>query len=73
MNARACRKCRMIVDDNSNADAKKESVKVCPNCGSGVFTTFYKGTALIIDPEKSEVAKTMDVRIPGKFALRLSR
>jgi len=73
MNAKACRKCRMVVDDGTNAETKKDAVKVCPNCGAGVFTTFYKGTALIIDPEKSEVAKAMDVRILGKFALRLSR
>ena len=70
MNNKACRKCRKIIENDSNS---KEMVKVCPVCGSTVFTTFWKGRALIVDPEKSEVAKTMGVTVPGKYALRLSR
>jgi len=74
MNKKVCRKCRkIIVETEINAKGKEESLKVCPVCGSNVFTTFWKGTALVIDPDKSEIGKAMDVQVPGKYALRLSR
>jgi DNA-directed RNA polymerase subunit E" len=77
MNVRACRKCRKIIEEDdvkTEADKKKRSViKECPVCQSQIFTTFWKGYVLVIDPEKSEVAKSMDVKLPGRYALRLSR
>jgi DNA-directed RNA polymerase subunit E" len=77
MNVRACRKCRKIIEEDdikTSSDRKKRSViKECPICGAQSFTTFWKGYALIIDPEKSDVAKSMDVKTPGRYALRLSR
>jgi len=74
MSKKVCRKCRKIIEETEiNKDGKEESVKVCPVCGLNSFTTFFKGTALIIDPDKSEVGKAMGVTTPGKYALRLSR
>jgi len=60
---KACRTCRMVVEDAVE----------CPNCGGAAFTTFWRGYVVIIDPEKSEIAKKMGTTKPGKFALRLSR
>ena len=45
----------------------------CPNCDGTAFTTFWRGYVVIVDPEKSEIAKKMGISRPGKFALRLSR
>jgi RNA polymerase subunit RPABC4/transcription elongation factor Spt4 len=74
MSKKVCRKCRKIVDEvEITTDGKEEPVKVCPVCGSNVFTTFFKGTALIINPDKSDIGKAMDIQTPGKYALRLSR
>lgn len=74
MNKKACRKCRKIIEEvEINEKGKEESVKICPVCQGNNFTTFWKGSALIINPEKSEVGKAMDVSVPGKYALRLSR
>ena len=74
MTKKVCRKCRKIIDEvEVLKGGKEEVVKVCPVCGSNVFTTFFKGTALIIDPDKSDVGKAMNVITPGKYALRLSR
>ena len=77
MTAKACRKCRKIIEEKEIAGPdgklKKEVIKVCPICGSTMFTTFWKGNALIIDPEKSEISIAMDVKTPGSYALRLSR
>jgi DNA-directed RNA polymerase subunit E" len=68
---KACRKCRKIVEEDDSEP--KEIIKECPICGGNVFTTFWKGNALIIDPENSDVAKAMEVKTPGRYALRLSR
>jgi len=68
---KACRKCRKIVEDEFLDE--KEAIKECPICGGTVFTTFWKGNALIIDPENSDISKAMEVKTPGRYALRLSR
>jgi len=60
---KACRQCRKVI----------EKGKVCPVCGSTVFTTFWRGYVVILDPDKSEIAKKMGVSRIGKHALRLSR
>ncbi len=74
MNKKVCRKCRkIIVETEVNKKGKEEPVKVCPVCGSTNFTTFWKGMALVIDPDKSDVGKAMDIQTPGRYALRLSR
>jgi RNA polymerase subunit RPABC4/transcription elongation factor Spt4 len=74
MNKKVCRTCRKIIEETEvNEKGREEYVKVCPVCGGTVFTTFWKGVALIIDPDNSEIGKAMDVKTPGKYALRLSR
>ncbi|MBU0635684.1 DNA-directed RNA polymerase, subunit E'' [Candidatus Micrarchaeota archaeon] len=60
---KACRNCRKIV-----AEAEK-----CPSCDNNQFTTFWRGYVLILDPEKSEIAKKMGIQQTGKHALLLSR
>ncbi|MBI4052420.1 MAG: DNA-directed RNA polymerase, subunit E'' [Candidatus Diapherotrites archaeon] len=60
---KACRNCRMVVEDS----------KVCPNCNGNAFTTFWRGYSMIINPEQSEIAKKVGTQKVGKFALRLSR
>lgn len=60
---KACRQCRKIVEDSDK----------CPICGGTQFTTFWRGYVLILDPEKSEIAKKMGITVNGKHALLLSR
>ena len=60
---KACRTCRTVIEEG----------KTCPKCGGNTFTTFWRGYVIIINPQKSEIAKKMGVDKPGKFALRLSR
>lgn len=60
---KACRNCRKIVEED----------KECPLCHSNQLTTFWRGYVLLIDPDRSEIAKHMGISAPGKFALRLSR
>ena len=60
---KACRTCRKVVEDS----------KECPNCSGTAFTTFWRGYVVIVDTEKSEIAKKMGITSPGKYALQLSR
>jgi DNA-directed RNA polymerase subunit E" len=60
---KACRNCRYII----------EKGKTCPACSSTSFTTFWRGYTIIINPEKSEIAKKIGATMPGKYALRLGR
>ncbi|WP_456468279.1 transcription elongation factor subunit Spt4 [Archaeoglobus sp.] len=57
----ACRNCKFINVDSS----------ICKNCGSSELAKEWYGYVVIIDPEKSEIAKRLDIKIPGKYALRV--
>jgi len=57
----ACRSCKYISVDSV----------ICKNCGSGELTKEWYGYVVIIDPEKSEIARKLEIRIPGKYALRV--
>jgi len=57
----ACRSCKFI-----NIDTQ-----VCKNCGSSELTKEWYGYIIVIDPEKSEIAKRLGIKIPGKYALRV--
>ncbi len=58
---RACKKCRYIIYSND---------KTCPKC-TGELTEKFSGMVVILDPEKSEVAKVVDVNAVGSYAIRL--
>ncbi len=57
---RACRTCRYITTENK-----------CPICGSTDLTENWSGFIIVVDPEKSELAKVMEVKMPGKYAVRI--
>uniref|UniRef100_A0A7J3ZLT5 Transcription elongation factor Spt4 n=1 Tax=Fervidicoccus fontis TaxID=683846 RepID=A0A7J3ZLT5_9CREN len=59
---KACLKCRLLVDP---------SVEVCPNCSSRDFTLDWEGMVIVLEPETSEVAKMLDIKSPGRYALRV--
>jgi DNA-directed RNA polymerase subunit E" len=59
---KACRSCRALVD---------KEVEVCPHCGSREFSDEWEGVAIIVDPEKSEVAKVLGIKDRGRFVVKL--
>ena len=61
---KACRNCKALVDTGAEK---------CPVCGSTAFTKLWRGYVIVIDPAGSEVAKKMNVTVPGMYAIRLSR
>ena len=57
----ACRKCRMLTTEKS-----------CPNDGSTELSNEWSGLIIIINPAKSQVAKTLGIVKPGRYALKVS-
>jgi DNA-directed RNA polymerase subunit E" len=46
--------------------------KTCPNDGSTELSNEWSGLIIIINPEKSQVAKTLGIEKPGRYALKVS-
>jgi DNA-directed RNA polymerase subunit E" len=57
---RACRICKVIYLDEDK----------CPKCGSKEFTEGFKGRIVVSNPEKSELAKNLEITEKGEFAIK---
>lgn len=57
----ACRNCRLIIIEE----------KTCPKCQGTDLTEKYTGEIIILDPEKSEVAKIANINSIGNFAVKI--
>lgn len=60
MAKKACKNCHRIVEGN-----------VCPVCKESSFSSEFRGYAIIITPEKSQIAEKMNVDTAGHYALRV--
>ncbi len=58
---RACKNCRFIIHTND---------KTCPKCG-GELSEKFSGMVIVLDPEKSEVAKVVGVNATGSYAIKV--
>ena len=56
----ACKECHLILEEGS-----------CPRCPDSEVSREWQGFVEILDPEKSELAKEMGIRTPGRYALRV--
>ena len=56
---KACKNCRTITDGNK-----------CPRCG-GEVSREWQGYLVVMDPEKSEIARKMGINASGRYALRV--
>ena len=63
MSAKACKKCKFVIEEGDR----------CPVCNGTDLTTNWKGFVIVLDIDKSEIAQKMGVRVPGKYALRMSK
>jgi DNA-directed RNA polymerase subunit E" len=55
-----CRECHRVVDGES-----------CVICGTTNLSTDWAGYLVIIDPANSDVAKKMNIKLPGRYALKV--
>ena len=60
MTEKACKKCRFI-----------SKGPTCPACGGSDLTDRWTGIIYIVNPEKSEVAKRLGFKLPGKYAAKI--
>jgi DNA-directed RNA polymerase subunit E" len=58
----ACRECHFVNPVNT---------ETCNNCGSSSLTEDWAGYVVITHPERSEIAKEMNVDEPGGYALKV--
>jgi DNA-directed RNA polymerase subunit E" len=59
---KACRRCKSLVP--------REATR-CPVCGSTDLTEDWEGVIVVIDPEKSQLAKKLEITRPGRYALKV--
>lgn len=59
---KACKNCRVIIAQG----------EVCPMCGSSQLTTKWSGYIVIMNAEKSELAKKMGITANGTYALSIN-
>ena len=60
MKQKACKICNTIYDEGDK----------CPKCGSKESTDSFKGRVVVMDPEKSEIAKKLNMKEKGNFAIK---
>ena len=57
---KVCRECHKVVEGES-----------CVVCGTSNLSEDWAGYVVIIDPERSEIAKKMNVTMAGRYALKV--
>ena len=57
---KACRKCHYITEES-----------ICPNCRSTDLSEDFSGLVIIFDPERSIIAKTMNIKRKGRYAIKV--
>lgn len=60
MSEKACANCHFLTREN-----------VCPKCKSTSLSDDYSGLVIVFDPEGSAIAKAMNIKEKGRFALKV--
>lgn len=60
MAKKVCRKCKIFVDK-----------EVCPICQGNQFSTTWKGRITILNLNKSEIAKKLEINKEGEYAIKI--
>ena len=55
---RACKSCHRLTEED-----------ICPVCKSAT-TQYWSGYLAVNDPEKSEIAKRLEIKTPGQYAIK---
>ncbi|MDE1811078.1 MAG: hypothetical protein KGH66_03490 [Candidatus Micrarchaeota archaeon] len=61
MDEKACKACRLLI---SHGDT-------CPVCGGKDLTNKWSGQAIILNVEKSAIAKKLGVKVSSTYALNI--
>jgi DNA-directed RNA polymerase subunit E" len=60
MSEKACPICHLITKNN-----------VCPKCKTSSLSDDFSGLVIMLDPEDSTIAKTMNIEKKGRYALKV--
>jgi DNA-directed RNA polymerase subunit E" len=60
MSEKACTVCHFITKEN-----------ICPKCRSSTFSDDFSGLVIVFDPEGSAIAKAMNIKDKGRYALKV--
>ncbi|MBS7616452.1 DNA-directed RNA polymerase subunit E'' [Candidatus Bathyarchaeota archaeon] len=60
MSEKACSTCHTIAVGN-----------ICPKCRTPTLSDDYSGIVIIFDPEDSIIAKAMNIKEKGRYALKV--
>ncbi|MBN2122271.1 DNA-directed RNA polymerase, subunit E'' [Candidatus Micrarchaeota archaeon] len=58
---KACRECKRLIEDSNT----------CPACNSEELSERFSGLLIVLDAEKSEIAKIAEVKAPGRYAVNV--
>lgn len=59
---KVCRNCRLIISQGN----------VCPICGQSKMTSKWSGYVVVLNAEKSDIAKKLGIKINGSYALHIN-
>lgn len=60
MSERACASCHYLTKEG-----------VCPKCRTSSLSDDYSGLVIVFDPENSAIAKAMNIKEKGRYALKV--
>jgi len=60
MSEKACSTCHLITREN-----------ICPKCKTPTLSDDFSGLVIVFNPEGSVIAKTMNIKEKGRFALKV--
>ncbi len=59
----ACGECHLVLGDG---------IDQCPRHPSAPVSSDWTGYVIIMQPERSEIAKRLQVELPGRYALKVN-
>jgi DNA-directed RNA polymerase subunit E" len=60
MSEKACTVCHFITKEN-----------ICPKCKTSSLSDDFSGMVIVFDPESSAIAKAMNIKEKGRYALKV--
>jgi len=60
MKKKVCKKCKFFVEGNE-----------CPVCKGNQFSSNWQGRVSILDANKSVIAKKIEIKIKGEYAIKV--
>ena len=56
---KVCKRCKIFIEDDK-----------CPICKGNQFVENWKGRIIVLNAEKSQLAKKMDIKKKGTYAIK---